>query len=375
MIYAIYFREELVCLLLLTMLGIYARAFMQEEHTAEFGWLNHRAILHLLLEAGTVLVVNAHLPIWIGKIGYGLSGGALILFCGMLADVAVGRRVNNRVWELGAKAVLAASGFAALIGPILPMGTTEIAGMRFGIGGVCWISKAAALAVLIVALVLAVKRCSFQSLRDYGIPGTLIFMAVTTLAQTFFPQILFLGAAETVTVVVVFITVVSPTERYKQAYMDEAAKIKNKNCFTRDIAIVEKKLEEHPQWTLACVSVDMDYLKAINDNYGHEMGDIYLRKTAEIIQGALSNAYGVYRTGGDEFVAIYLNTAARPVERDVKLARNRILEAEPECPICLSVSLGIAWRKDGQTAAEVIREADQVMYDEKRKNHAERPRG
>lgn len=366
-------REEIVCICILILIQLYSRTYLKDDSLEEYSWLSHLAMLYLLEEVGAVALLNSGLPQWISRAVYGLAGLTEILFCGVLADVAVGESISKKLWKNAETAVLSAATVTILISPFLPMETVEAGELKFGLWGTAALGKLFSFTIAALALAGALyKRPEFR-LREFGIPIALTAITLTTVGQIFFPQSLFIGAAETVAVLLVFLSMVSVTAGYRQkAYMDETVSIKNKNCYTRDLEIVEKQLREHPGWTAACISADMDFLKKINDNYGHSMGDAYLRQASQIMQDGLKGAYGVYRTGGDEFVAIYVNTAQRVVERDLQSVRTLVQEAQCECPIQLTISLGCAWRQEGETAAQVIREADRLMYQEKRNNHAQR---
>lgn len=120
---------------------------------------------------------------------------------------------------------------------------------------------------------------------------------------------------------------------------------------------------------LGVAIIDMDGLKAINDQLGHRAGDEALRAFGERLKQAARQADTVARLGGDEF-ALILHQLQPPLAQSV----GQRLIAAAEAPFaydgqCVPVggSIGIAlWPEDGDTAEQLIEVADQRMYANKR---------
>lgn len=123
----------------------------------------------------------------------------------------------------------------------------------------------------------------------------------------------------------------------------------------------------------AVVSFDLNLLKKTNDNYGHEIGDLLIKEAASYICGIFSNS-PVFRTGGDEFVAIlhaedYRNRAEL-LERFEK-EMNYALEKCPQ--VFLSISYGMAERSHLLPDYDsVYGLADERMYRKKKEMKMER---
>ncbi len=117
---------------------------------------------------------------------------------------------------------------------------------------------------------------------------------------------------------------------------------------------------------ISVMLLDLDGFKAVNDEHGHEAGDIVLRAVAERLSGSVRESDTVARTGGDEFVV--LMEGQRQAEDAVTLA-NKIL-ADLREPILagdyrfqVTASIGIAvCPADSESAAQLIRMADKAMY-------------
>jgi diguanylate cyclase (GGDEF)-like protein len=118
------------------------------------------------------------------------------------------------------------------------------------------------------------------------------------------------------------------------------------------------------------VMMDLDGLKAVNDRFGHFVGDRVLRGVGEVIQGGVRRIDTPARYGGDEFVLLLPETdptgafvLAEKIRQEVaELAFNGF-----ERDVRTSLSIGVvAYPDDGKTADELMISADQAMYASKR---------
>jgi len=89
-----------------------------------------------------------------------------------------------------------------------------------------------------------------------------------------------------------------------QAIRDPLTGIFNRRHFATRIEEEFNRLERGQQGSLSCMFFDVDFFKRINDQYGHEIGDILLVRIAEHIRQHLRNYDIVARYGGDEFIAL-----------------------------------------------------------------------
>ncbi|MCP4767108.1 MAG: GGDEF domain-containing protein, partial [Gammaproteobacteria bacterium] len=111
---------------------------------------------------------------------------------------------------------------------------------------------------------------------------------------------------------------------------------------------------------------DLDGFKNINDRFGHEFGDCVLKATAERITSEIRETDTVARIGGDEFVIILSSLPECNIAN--RIATSLIEEiAQPividQFEVAVSASIGISlYPKNGVTAEELIRSADQAMY-------------
>jgi len=157
----------------------------------------------------------------------------------------------------------------------------------------------------------------------------------------------------------------------KKVYIDALTGVLNKGAYADHIQTLQDRLDVAEEKIEFAMGVfDCDNLKAINDTYGHEKGDLYLKYSSNIISRVFRNS-PVFRIGGDEFAVILQNEDY--LNRDELLRRfrrateemNRSAREEWEK---VSVTYGLAVYKPKQDMAviDVARRADQIMYDNKR---------
>ena len=112
---------------------------------------------------------------------------------------------------------------------------------------------------------------------------------------------------------------------------------------------------------------DLDHFKAVNDTYGHPFGDIVLESVTKTIALSLRKTDTFARYGGEEFVGILPGlppeAASGVVERIRKAVENTaIFNSEQNKAIKTTVSIGIAFLEDGQTADDIINKVDKALY-------------
>ncbi|WP_018831226.1 GGDEF domain-containing protein [Salinispora tropica] len=110
----------------------------------------------------------------------------------------------------------------------------------------------------------------------------------------------------------------------------------------------------------ALLAIDVDGFKTVNDTYGHQAGDRLLVRLARALEGALRQGDELYRTGGDEFVAVIEvnrpDEAVRVAERLTAAARR----------IGRTISVGVALPHPDEPADHALHRADQALYRVKR---------
>ncbi len=153
---------------------------------------------------------------------------------------------------------------------------------------------------------------------------------------------------------------------YRQlAYHDSLTQLPNRHNFERDIQQIASNSIRFSSVYL--MMIDMNNLKEINDNYGHNMGDAYLKAAGELFL-KLEKKYSeikTYRQGGDEFIILAYNkeeSELRRIINDIKKMSNKI--TIKKCDYVLDFAIGYA-KCDDQRIFDAYRikdEADKRMY-------------
>lgn len=152
------------------------------------------------------------------------------------------------------------------------------------------------------------------------------------------------------------------------AYTDPLTGVKSKVAYAEEVVRIEKSIEEGVA-QFGLVFFDLNNLKTMNDTYGHEAGDRYIKGACRLICTTYKHS-PVYRIGGDEFVAILrgadLLNGAKLMKRFYD--RMAIINRDAEDPSeKVSVAAGMAVYKDDQDEdfQSVFKRADSNMYTNK----------
>lgn len=120
---------------------------------------------------------------------------------------------------------------------------------------------------------------------------------------------------------------------------------------------------------VAAIFVDLDNFKQLNDSYGHQCGDRVLTVVADRLRAAVGEHGATGRLGGDEFLVVIEARDAL----DAGMARAEAIAAALAAdvsvhgkPYVIRASLGLAVLGAGDTASDLVRKADQAMYEAKR---------
>ena len=120
----------------------------------------------------------------------------------------------------------------------------------------------------------------------------------------------------------------------------------------------------------AVIMFDIDHFKSVNDTYGHDAGDEVLRKVGHIIAASLRDVDVAARFGGEEFTTLLPETDKTHAIEIAERIRNRIETTDfswQGTRIPLTISAGVAAIPErGESAANVVHAADQLLYQAKR---------
>jgi diguanylate cyclase len=151
----------------------------------------------------------------------------------------------------------------------------------------------------------------------------------------------------------------------KLIYIDEKTGIYNYRYFDENLTTMFQKAKKNND-SLSLVFGDMDYLRDINNNFGHPTGDKAIVTVAKIFMNFCGESAVAARFGGEEFVVIVPGNK-KCAEQIANTIRNRVRETklviENGQEIPLSISLGIAsYPEDCATIEELVKASDNALY-------------
>lgn len=150
-------------------------------------------------------------------------------------------------------------------------------------------------------------------------------------------------------------------ELRKMAFMDSLTGIPNRHAYYEAIY-----KEVNVKKDLVLLAMDVNGLKKVNDTDGHAAGDALIKCAADIMTAAFSKLGTVYRTGGDEFMAIIFCEDSE-TDKLRGMLDDAIRNSSDEAAEDMSIALGIAaWNEEkDSTFFELERIADSRMYQNK----------
>jgi diguanylate cyclase (GGDEF)-like protein len=127
-------------------------------------------------------------------------------------------------------------------------------------------------------------------------------------------------------------------------------------------ALAEARRAKAP---LLAIMIDIDHFKDVNDYLGHLAGDSILKQLAQAMKGALRESDIVCRWGGEEFLVVIKSAEAAQGQTLAEKIRGTVENGAfrwqgKQVPV--TVSLGVAFYKDGETPEQLIARADQALY-------------
>jgi len=160
---------------------------------------------------------------------------------------------------------------------------------------------------------------------------------------------------------------------YALAYTDQLTGVPNRQKLKEDFAVIEEKISKEEPISGVVALFDLDHFKTVNDTYGHNTGDVVLRRLTEHLQSSSHFANHLYRLGGDEFVFLFSNpsNAFSSDEEMLKHYKDIISTALraytlPNIDVKCTLSIGVSFfPKHGYNLSDILRKADIALYQAK----------
>jgi diguanylate cyclase (GGDEF)-like protein len=148
-----------------------------------------------------------------------------------------------------------------------------------------------------------------------------------------------------------------------EAMHDTLTALPNRRAFMARLA----RETAHPDSGFALILCDMDNLKDLNDNFGHEAGDTALRLLADALRAELRRTDEAYRLGGDEFGVVLPGASRLDAERVSRRLAAAVSARNHPSPVMVEASFGIAVREPGESSEHLMSRADAALYRAKRR--------
>jgi diguanylate cyclase (GGDEF)-like protein len=154
------------------------------------------------------------------------------------------------------------------------------------------------------------------------------------------------------------------SEVYKLAALDQLTGLYNRRSGEQRLAQEISRAQRHCR-PLTVLLMDLDGLKQINDRFGHAAGDTVLKGFADRLQRAIRGSDLAVRLGGDEFMALLPECRSEEVRHVLGRLEGMEFEFDNE-KLRLQYSRGWTDYAAGETPQELLKRADQALYENKR---------
>ena len=133
---------------------------------------------------------------------------------------------------------------------------------------------------------------------------------------------------------------------------------------TEYINVIERKIKSAERYKehFGLLLVDIDFFKLVNDEYGHNVGDVVLQKFAKTLRRNIREDDFIARWGGEEFIIIANYAKEKELEALAKKLKKKIIETDFSPVSRLSASFGLTAYKEGDTSDILFKRVDNALY-------------
>jgi diguanylate cyclase (GGDEF)-like protein len=146
-----------------------------------------------------------------------------------------------------------------------------------------------------------------------------------------------------------------------EARVDELTGLLNRRGF-EERARIELAWARRERTSLAVVCFDLDFFKSVNDEFGHEVGDLVLARLAECFRREARQVDLVARMGGEEFVALLPGTGLDDAHGFAERVRVALQRSAPDGAPRVTSSAGVASAVAPQRLEQLVKAADMALY-------------
>ena len=152
--------------------------------------------------------------------------------------------------------------------------------------------------------------------------------------------------------------------------------VRNRSAYESYMLSLKDRVASGDSAETAFVMFDLNDLKVVNDTYGHEIGDEYIKNGCALICETFSHSI-VFRIGGDEFFSVLwgrdFDNREKLLERFKKeLASKASADLSPQDKVSIACGMITYDSKTGESVDDALKRADEAMYEDKRRIKAER---
>ncbi|MBX7492607.1 diguanylate cyclase [Qipengyuania sp. 1NDW9] len=149
------------------------------------------------------------------------------------------------------------------------------------------------------------------------------------------------------------------------AETDPLTGMPNRRCILANLAEAMDASEITGE-ALSVAMIDIDHFKRVNDEFGHGVGDKVIKQVADILCDEAKDSDTVGRIGGEEFLFVFPRRRAGDLGVRCEAIKERILAADWEEPVEITLSIGVAELATGWDERDLMRAADRALYEAKR---------
>jgi diguanylate cyclase (GGDEF)-like protein len=148
---------------------------------------------------------------------------------------------------------------------------------------------------------------------------------------------------------------------YEQATHDQLTGLYNRQYLVDVARRLCARDDRNSSPAVAALMIDLDHFKAVNDTFGHSVGDQVLQRVAQSLLGGPRLGDIVSRYGGEEFVVLLSGVDLATAQAVAERIQESLAEPDDNRPN-VTASVGVALRKQGENFQQLVERADEAMY-------------